>query len=247
MGEAADLRGLRPDVTFDGGDLDCGSGLVLLLRDHMERVPVGGVLEMRSREPTVGEDLPPWCRMVGHELLGDLPGEGCTRFFLRRGAAATDGGEALEADRERAKDYEWRTRTRLTGSRESTVYARRCSFRVGRPASFEERDESPSAVEVLLGALASSLAAGFATECARDGLEIDDIEIAARGRLGNVLAHLGLEEGDPGFREIAVRCFASTLDDEVRVRAAWDRATARCPVAATLGKATDLALKMVIA
>ena len=31
--------GLR--VFFDGGDMDCGSGLILLIRQHMERVPAG--------------------------------------------------------------------------------------------------------------------------------------------------------------------------------------------------------------
>ena len=36
---------------FDGGDLDCGSGLILLIRDAMRQVPVDGILEMRSREP----------------------------------------------------------------------------------------------------------------------------------------------------------------------------------------------------
>ena len=69
-----DLDGLRPDHVFDGGDLDCGSGLVLLIREHMQRVPEGGVLELRSVETTVTDDLPPWCRMVGHEYLGALPG-----------------------------------------------------------------------------------------------------------------------------------------------------------------------------
>nr|WP_279355670.1 OsmC family protein [Fundidesulfovibrio agrisoli] len=111
---------------------------------------------------------------------------------------------------------------------------------MGQPASFEERDEHPSAVEALLGALGGALATGYATECSRDGLEMDDIEITVKGRLGNILAHLGLEEGDPSFSSIEVRCFASTLEEESRARAAWDRAVARSPLAATLAKALDL-------
>jgi len=35
MAEPADLESLRPDRVFDGGDLDCGSGLVLLIRENM--------------------------------------------------------------------------------------------------------------------------------------------------------------------------------------------------------------------
>jgi uncharacterized OsmC-like protein/TusA-related sulfurtransferase len=246
MTRPADLERLQPDLVLDGGDLDCGSGLVLLLRDSMLRVPVGGVLEMRSREPTVRDDLPPWCRMVGHELLGELPGEGCARYLIRRGAGSPDDERSLEADKERAKAYEWRLRARSTGPMRSTVYFRNHSLELGQPASFEERDERPSGVETLLAALAGSLATGFATECAREGLALDDVEISVRGALGNVLAHLGMEEGDPGLARIELKCFASTFDDEATVRAAWERTVARSPVAATLARAVALETKLAI-
>ena len=67
------LDALKPDQILEGGDLDCGSGLILLIREKMLQTPVDGILEMRSREPTVGVDLPPWCKMVGHQYLGALP------------------------------------------------------------------------------------------------------------------------------------------------------------------------------
>ena len=241
-----DLESLRPDRVFPAGDLDCGSGLVLLLREAMLDLPEGGVLEMRSREPTVRDDLPPWCRMVGHEFLGALEGEGCVRYFVRRGAGAADEAQALETDKKRAQEYVWRLRARSTGPRESTVYCRNFRFKVGQPASFEERDVHASAVEYLLGALAAGITTGFSTECARDGLEIDDVEIAVKGRLENVLAHLGVEQGDPSLAVIDLKCFASTFDDEARVRKAWTRALARSPLAATLAKATDLQTKLAI-
>ena len=60
------------DHVFDGGSMDCGSGLILLIRQNMLKVPPGGVLEIRSREPTVESELPPWCRMVGHEYLQSI-------------------------------------------------------------------------------------------------------------------------------------------------------------------------------
>ena len=91
---------------------------------------------------------------------------------------------------------------------------------MGQPASFEEKDEHPSAVEYLLCALAGALSTGFATECAKDGIEIDDIEISIKGKLDNVLAHLGIEEGDPSFKSIELKCFASTMDDTEKVLAA---------------------------
>jgi uncharacterized OsmC-like protein/TusA-related sulfurtransferase len=239
------LEEIKPDGTFDGGDLDCGSGLVLLLRENMLQVPVGGILEMRSREPTVADDLPPWCRMTGHEYLGALPGTDCVRYFVRR-QPTEDEEKALDQDKERARAYEWRARSRSTGHLKSTVYFRNFSFDVGQPASFEEKDEHPSAVEYLLAALAGALSTGFATECAKDGLEIDDIEISIKGKLDNVLAHLGIEEGDPSFKSIELKCFASTLDDADQVRAAWKRTLDRSPLAQTLKKAVELEAKLAI-
>lgn len=234
------------DVIFDGGDLDCGSGLILLIRDNMIKTPVGGILEMRSREPSVGGDLPPWCRMAGHEYLGKEEAKGYTRYFIRRGSEVDKEEKALKEDLEQAKSYEWRLRTRSTGHLKSTVYARNFSFEVGQPASFEEQDKHPCAVEYLFGALAGSLATAFATECAKENLEVDDIEISLGGSLNNILAHIGLEEGDPSIAAIELKCFASTFDDEDKVRAVWEQTVARSPIAATLAKAVELNIKLAL-
>lgn len=239
-----------PDQVFDGGDLDCGSGLILLIRETMLAVPVGGVLEMRSREPTVAGDLPPWCRMAGHEYLGSTDGDGYARYFVRRGDAGADSNaseaQQLAKDKEKARQYEWRLRVRHAGHQHSKVYCRNFGWDLGQPASFEAKDAHPCAVEAMLGALGGALSSGYATECARSGLEIDDIELTVRGKLGNILAHMGLEDGDPSFSVIEVKCFASTMDDENAAREAWERAVSRSPVAATLAKAVDITFKFAV-
>jgi TusA-related sulfurtransferase len=244
MGTDFDPSSAQPDHVLDGGDLDCGSGLVLLLREHMLRVPVGGLLEMKSREPTVADDLPPWCRLVGHTYLGSALGEGEVRYFMRRGAAASADAAALQADKERAKAYEWRVRVRKSAPLVETVYCRNFSFTAGQPASFEEKDAHPSAIEYLLGALGADLVAVFAGECSRAGLTVDDIELTVRGKLHNVLVHLGLEEGDPSLRFVEINCFASTMDEESAVRVAWERTLARAPILATLAKATEVKARL---
>lgn len=71
----------QPDVGFDGGDLDCGNGLLLLIRKHIDPLPRGGLLEIRSTEISVDEDLPAWCRMTGNELVSFLR-DGKQRSFL---------------------------------------------------------------------------------------------------------------------------------------------------------------------
>jgi 5-methyltetrahydropteroyltriglutamate--homocysteine methyltransferase len=54
---------------FDGGDLDCGSGLLLQIRRRIDPLEQGQLLEIRSTEPSVAEDLPAWCRMTGNDLV----------------------------------------------------------------------------------------------------------------------------------------------------------------------------------
>ncbi|MDP1559802.1 MAG: vitamin-B12 independent methionine synthase [Pirellulaceae bacterium] len=61
--------GIRPTASFDGGDLDCGNGLLLLIRKHIDPLHPGDFLEIRSRERSVSEDLPAWCRMTGNDLV----------------------------------------------------------------------------------------------------------------------------------------------------------------------------------
>ncbi|WP_163338933.1 sulfurtransferase TusA family protein [Desulfopila sp. IMCC35008] len=240
------LNEVIPDMVFDGGDLDCGSGLILLIREHMLKTPVDGILEMRSREPTVADDLPPWCRMSGHEYLGQEAGEGFTRYFVKRGTQEKKEEQSLKEDLDKAKKYEWRLRARSQGHLRSTVYSRNFSFEVGQPASFEEKDKNPCAVEYLFGSLAGSLTTAFATECAKENLDVDDIEISLSGALHNILAHMGLEEGDPSISEIELKCFASTFDDEDKVREVWERTVSRSPVAVTLAKAVDLKIKLAL-
>src|SRR5204862_6562305 len=84
------------DVSFDGGTLDCGSGLLLLIRKHIDPLRSGQLLEFRSQESSVEEDLPAWCRLTKNELLS------CTRrgnewsFLVCKGAfAERDAGSEL--------------------------------------------------------------------------------------------------------------------------------------------------------
>lgn len=73
-------------VSFDGGDLDCGSGLLLLIRRHIDPLAPGELLEVRSREISVGEDLPAWCRMTGNELVSHHEVGREQSFLIARGA-----------------------------------------------------------------------------------------------------------------------------------------------------------------
>jgi TusA-related sulfurtransferase len=125
----------EPDAICDGGDLDCGSGLLLIIRNAMAPLPAGGVLEVKSREVSVKEDLPAWCRMVGHTLLQSERGENrYTHYLVRK----KDADAALEQDLEAARSYEWRVPVRWREGMQAKAYARNHSFMIGQPASLSD-------------------------------------------------------------------------------------------------------------
>src|SRR5436190_23952615 len=51
--EPVDRHPLEADVSFDGGDLDCGNGLLLLIRQHIDPLEREQLLEFRSTEISV--------------------------------------------------------------------------------------------------------------------------------------------------------------------------------------------------
>ena len=68
----------------DGGDQGCGGGLLLLMLQAMKRLESGAILEVRSTDPGVREDLPAWCRMTGNELLAEQEGMQRNCYFIRK-------------------------------------------------------------------------------------------------------------------------------------------------------------------
>ncbi len=88
---------VRAAAEVDGGTLDCGSGLLLMVTRGIRQVVEGDVLAIRTRERSVLDDLPCCARLAGHQLLGveeDSP-SGPWRLAFRRGASSvfTGGGE----------------------------------------------------------------------------------------------------------------------------------------------------------
>lgn len=82
----ADRHPFEPDVGFDGGNLDCGSGLLLMIRKAIDPLRRGGLLEIRSTESSVEEDLPSWCRMTGNELVSWTRAGAQRSFLVCKGA-----------------------------------------------------------------------------------------------------------------------------------------------------------------
>jgi 5-methyltetrahydropteroyltriglutamate--homocysteine methyltransferase len=81
-----DQHRLEADARFDGGDLDCGNGLLLLIRQHIDPLLPGQLLEFTSTEISVEEDFPAWCRMTGNELLSVTRHDRERSFLVCKGA-----------------------------------------------------------------------------------------------------------------------------------------------------------------
>src|SRR5690242_9709560 len=84
----AERHPFEPDARFDGGDLDCGNGLLLLIRQHIEPLVPGQLLEFTSTEISVEEDFPAWCRMTGNELVSVTRRDRQRSFLVCKGALA---------------------------------------------------------------------------------------------------------------------------------------------------------------
>ncbi len=75
----------EPDVSFDGGSLDCGGGLLLLIRRHIDPLERGGLLEILSTDSTVEVELPAWCRLTGNELVSWTKTGGRRSYLVSKG------------------------------------------------------------------------------------------------------------------------------------------------------------------
>jgi len=58
---------------------------VIELARHVEDVAVGDTLAVVAHDPAARVDVPAWCRMTGHEFVGeDDADDGAPRYWVRR-------------------------------------------------------------------------------------------------------------------------------------------------------------------
>lgn len=89
-------------LEYDGGDQDCGSGLLLAITSRMRRIDEGAVLLLHTNEGSVLADLPAWARLAGHDLLAVVDDTANTapgpwRLWIERGRTASGGAERTTA------------------------------------------------------------------------------------------------------------------------------------------------------
>lgn len=233
----------EPKAVCDGGDLDCGSGLLLIIKKAMDPIAEGEILEVRSRERTVVEDLPAWCRMVKHDFLGSEPGDNTTRYFIRKGSNQKD----LKDDLEAAKGYQWSVRVQGEKNLTAKIHSRNHTFTAGQPADFSTKVDAPSAIDYLLASLAADLTVGYKAQASKRNVIIDHDELTLKGNLENVLYHLEIEEtGSPKVRKIQGTYYVSSPADEDLLEELWSNTLQRSPMYQTLKDTVEIDLKFSI-
>ncbi len=87
-----------PDTTLDGGNVDCGGGLLLFIRRAIDPLPPGGLLEILSTEPTVEVELPAWSRITGNELVSWTRNGEVRSYLVSKGSlSGRESGMAFPA------------------------------------------------------------------------------------------------------------------------------------------------------
>lgn len=73
-----------PALELDCRDLRCPMPVIELAR-HIGDVEVGEVVAVVAHDVAARVDVPAWCRMRGHEYVGeDAAGDGAPRHLVRR-------------------------------------------------------------------------------------------------------------------------------------------------------------------
>lgn len=81
------LLGITPATVVHGGNLDVG-GVLMAVRNAINRLQAGEVLELVSTGAGLRDDLTAWCRLTQNEMLAELDGGSRTRYLIRKGAGA---------------------------------------------------------------------------------------------------------------------------------------------------------------
>ena len=78
--------------------MDCGNGLLLQIRQHLDRLESGQLLEILSVENSVEEDLPAWCRLTNNDLVSWTKNGAQRSYLICRGKFQSDEGKVVSME-----------------------------------------------------------------------------------------------------------------------------------------------------
>lgn len=84
MEEPVELIGVTPDKSIDVGDMPSGSQLFLLVKNAMDHLEKGQILEVLSTNVYLKDDLRGWCKLHKALFLNAFDGGDHFRYFLQK-------------------------------------------------------------------------------------------------------------------------------------------------------------------
>ena len=78
-----ELAGLDVNKVVDARGTAC-PGPLLEAKRGMAEVSMNGIMEVLSSDEGTNEDIPLWCKKIGHDYLGFIEEAGHWRLFIRR-------------------------------------------------------------------------------------------------------------------------------------------------------------------
>jgi len=140
--------------------------------------------------------------------------------------------------------YNWTARIKATGKSESICYVRQHDFIVGHSVSFDNKDESISSMEYVLGAIGGDIISSLNRMAKKKRVTIDMIETVVTGELTNPLVYLQVigEEGFAGIDNVQMKVFISSLDDIEVIEQIWKDALKISPLINTFKESVQFNL-----
>jgi tRNA 2-thiouridine synthesizing protein A len=81
--EKEELKTLTANKTIDARGTAC-PGPLLEAKRGIAAVSLNEIMEVLSSDEGTNDDIPLWCKKVGHEYLGNIEEAGYWRIFVRR-------------------------------------------------------------------------------------------------------------------------------------------------------------------
>lgn len=81
--DTTDLTQIQVAKVVDARASAC-PGPLLEAKKGIGAIKVGEVLEIWSGDARTKEDIPKWCKKVGHEYVGAAPADGYDQIYIRR-------------------------------------------------------------------------------------------------------------------------------------------------------------------
>jgi uncharacterized OsmC-like protein len=146
-----------------------------------------------------------------------------------------------DADNLKAFSGPWRSRVVWDGGFKAKAHMRTHTIAFDEPEGLDTQDTAASAHEMLLSAVGACMMVGFVLNATRQGVKIENLEIAVEGNFENILKWAGLEESaNPGYGGVKAKVYVQADADEQTLREIWKKAVDGSPVTQSVARATPI-------